>query len=682
MPRHSTHTHTTRRIRPRFRAEDAAALLNGRRRGAGFQIPCPVHDDRNPSAAIYQRDDGSLAGHCFAGCDFRAVTDAVYAALGIRPGFDDDLPPPPAPAPPPDNRAGRRRPHTAPPPRRRGYTPYYKPPPGCELLPGTGWPNLYDGQTPYALLLDAIADDWTAWTPYQLADGAPRHNIRRFPRGAGIWDSDKGRPTSGLQPRIWLPPKPGAPLIYILVEGEKAAAAVAALVIGLRLPYGVISIPGTSHYARADYSAFAGAAVIILPDGDGPRRRKETREIIGLPVGWTAAQAGANALTAAGAHPVVVPPLEMRRAARAAGMPVSGADAADGAPLDIAEIIADAVRQLDAPNPRPTPAPPPVTPPRPYHLQCEIGSGMTIRSTSANRKAVAIIVECRCCAACREWRRQLIAARFDAGRAAGTVGAMAYIAPLPTAAAAAALRKAENAHGGARWTAISRTEDDAAFALRIVYLDALDADAADLMRRRIADRGLPLPELESAVYIGGEDIARWTPDARRYYPDGAGGWLPHKPDDWQKGQGGAINAVGFSRNWPARAYRPDIDYGVGPGRLVKDGGPALIDTALAEDRRMMPRDDYDALAAYKWRDGVQPPAPALWTALCQAEGAGDAAAAQAAARALCRDAGIGCKPAMMRGAARPRRHCDYALREWALGLAQDADPPTAAPGRG
>ena len=47
---------------------------------------CPAHDDKNPSLAIRQVDDGRTLIHCFAGCSATEILDA----LGLS--FDDLYP--------------------------------------------------------------------------------------------------------------------------------------------------------------------------------------------------------------------------------------------------------------------------------------------------------------------------------------------------------------------------------------------------------------------------------------------------------------------------------------------------------------------------------------------------------------------------------------------------------------
>lgn len=41
---------------------------------------CPAHDDRGPSLAIREREDGALLLHCFAGC----TTAEVVGAMGMQ----------------------------------------------------------------------------------------------------------------------------------------------------------------------------------------------------------------------------------------------------------------------------------------------------------------------------------------------------------------------------------------------------------------------------------------------------------------------------------------------------------------------------------------------------------------------------------------------------------------------
>ena len=47
---------------------------------------CPGHDDRSPSLAIKDGDDGRVLLHCFAGCE----TESVLSAIGLT--FSDVMP--------------------------------------------------------------------------------------------------------------------------------------------------------------------------------------------------------------------------------------------------------------------------------------------------------------------------------------------------------------------------------------------------------------------------------------------------------------------------------------------------------------------------------------------------------------------------------------------------------------
>ena len=60
-------------------AATIAKTLKGKRVGAGYLVPCPAHEDNNPSLSISDGDKGLMV-HCFAGCAPRDV----YAALHKR----------------------------------------------------------------------------------------------------------------------------------------------------------------------------------------------------------------------------------------------------------------------------------------------------------------------------------------------------------------------------------------------------------------------------------------------------------------------------------------------------------------------------------------------------------------------------------------------------------------------
>ncbi len=63
-------------------------LLEGVRETAPgrYIARCPAHDDRSPSLAIKDGDDGRVLIHCFAGCE----PEAILSAIGMT--FSDIMP--------------------------------------------------------------------------------------------------------------------------------------------------------------------------------------------------------------------------------------------------------------------------------------------------------------------------------------------------------------------------------------------------------------------------------------------------------------------------------------------------------------------------------------------------------------------------------------------------------------
>ncbi len=61
-------------------------LDKAKRTGRGSWLArCPAHDDGGPSLTIRAEDDGRILVHCFAGCSFEEIKDAV--GLGWEPWF-------------------------------------------------------------------------------------------------------------------------------------------------------------------------------------------------------------------------------------------------------------------------------------------------------------------------------------------------------------------------------------------------------------------------------------------------------------------------------------------------------------------------------------------------------------------------------------------------------------------
>src|SRR5215469_765127 len=60
-------------------AAEIAAVLGGRRTGDQYMCPCPAHDDRKPSLAVRDGDDGRVLVHCHGPCEQDDVIDALKA---------------------------------------------------------------------------------------------------------------------------------------------------------------------------------------------------------------------------------------------------------------------------------------------------------------------------------------------------------------------------------------------------------------------------------------------------------------------------------------------------------------------------------------------------------------------------------------------------------------------------
>lgn len=88
-------------------AEAIAGALGGRRVGSGWMAPCPAHDDRKPSLAIHEGEDGKVLIKCHAGCEQARVIEALRARGLWSRGRWDRAPMKPRPVQP--HVAGRAR---------------------------------------------------------------------------------------------------------------------------------------------------------------------------------------------------------------------------------------------------------------------------------------------------------------------------------------------------------------------------------------------------------------------------------------------------------------------------------------------------------------------------------------------------------------------------------------------
>ncbi len=90
-------------------AQDVTKALSGTWHGSYGTARCPAHDDREPSLSIRGGLDGEPVFHCFAGCSWREIKDALRAR-GLLPEHDPGHAPPPrrrrrlaSPGAPPDD---------------------------------------------------------------------------------------------------------------------------------------------------------------------------------------------------------------------------------------------------------------------------------------------------------------------------------------------------------------------------------------------------------------------------------------------------------------------------------------------------------------------------------------------------------------------------------------------------
>jgi hypothetical protein len=66
-------------------AEEITRELGGQWHGRYGTARCPAHEDHTPSLSLADSGDGRLLAHCFAGCTFTAIQDALRA-IGLIPG--------------------------------------------------------------------------------------------------------------------------------------------------------------------------------------------------------------------------------------------------------------------------------------------------------------------------------------------------------------------------------------------------------------------------------------------------------------------------------------------------------------------------------------------------------------------------------------------------------------------
>ena len=547
-------------------ADEIADRLGARRAGAhGWRLPhlcagehhaAPI--GANPGFSLRRLDDGTAGVKCFYGCPDSSAYAALRRALGIA-------------APPPDTAASatraaavRRRdddrpPVTAAEARRRNDAARNHPPGGVALIAGTGWPRLHQPQRSYAELLDGISPRWTAWCDYTLADGQPDTAFRRFPApraGAkSLWatkvtDAPR-RDHRGMHPAFWDNPAAAQGDPVVVVEGEKAAAALAsAQPAGWRIASG-----GAESLLRslAPDTLLPAPRVLIWPDADTP--------------GIIAGAGLAQRLIDAGAAPqgiILMDTADVIAAARLydPAMDTDGIDAADIPPeLCIAllnsagkqggDSIAGGDRVLRRPQ-------------RTRDEYCVSIRAMIECQDSTGAGAVIPIL-CRECDRCVAYLRRCDTARYAFGRESGPQSIIRY--PYDTPAECRQVVRA--IHG-----AVKRHNDTAnrpsvqlrnGHSLVMAFAAPLPDDCASAIERLLERAGKGT--LERRRELTPPQFYGLVPAARRQHT--------HLDGD---NDGAALLSVVFSDEWPAFTA-PARDY------AYTDGAVLDLDTTAPPDTR-------------------------------------------------------------------------------------------------
>ena len=220
--------------------EISAKFPNAKRSGIGWLVPCPCHDDADPSLSVYDTDRG-VRVECFAGCDWKDVRRAL--------GLDQ-------------RRNGRNGSW-----KEKFRIATYQHPDGREV---PRYRKNYPSDFPAG--------------PCNWYDKDKHGNKKRCGRTAPhkhIW----GPSVRGCYVLAWGEDVPDN--TAVVCEGEKAAAACAQHVKGL--PYTAFSYGGASA-TSADFSPLAGRQVIIWPDAD------EAGGKAGEKIAQSAVEAGAAGL--------------------------------------------------------------------------------------------------------------------------------------------------------------------------------------------------------------------------------------------------------------------------------------------------------------------------------------------------------------------------------------------------
>lgn len=215
---------------------------------SGWKARCPVHDDSNPSLSVSETDDGNTLLHCYAGCDFKAIRDA----LGLQ---NNNV-----------NSGMSTLSTSTKPQKTRGKEGFRRQGGGKSTFPTAN-----DAVEALKKSLGNVSRYWT----YHDGNGEPCGVILR-------WDSANGkdiRPVSRNckgwiigamaepRPLYQLPTLRDAKRVYI-TEGEKAADALRSLgIVATTSPH------GSESPKKTDWQPLAGKECVILPDNDEPGQK-------------------------------------------------------------------------------------------------------------------------------------------------------------------------------------------------------------------------------------------------------------------------------------------------------------------------------------------------------------------------------------------------------------------------
>ena len=207
-------------------------LQGVRKSGTGYNARCPAHDDANPSLSITEGDDGKVLVHCFAGCTFEAIRDALWPQ-GPRSAATGGGRSPSAPRNKP-----ARAPKVAPEPRELPAGPHVTVSPYRHA----------DGSVAFASVRQeppGKAKQFSQWTPTK----------------DGLWLYHN--PLKVL-PLYRLPQIMGAEKV-VVVEGEKCVQAVLEAWPDVAV---TTYAGGSSAWRKSDWAPLAGKEVSIWADAD------------------------------------------------------------------------------------------------------------------------------------------------------------------------------------------------------------------------------------------------------------------------------------------------------------------------------------------------------------------------------------------------------------------------------